>query len=184
MTVAEGLTGWSADVFQACRARSINLIATVPDGGLTPLLAAMEQANGVEVVTLTNEAEGVALTAGAWLGGRKAALFMQSSGVGNCINMLSLPAIMRTPCLMLVTMRGEWGEFNVWQTPMSRGVRPSLEGIGARVYHCDREDDVGPTFAAGADLAFNTGAAVAVLVGQRVIGAKNFRAAAGAGESR
>ena len=181
MSTAKNLTGWSKDVFDACRARGIDLIATVPDGGLTPILAAMEADENIDVVTLTNEAEGAALTSGAWLGGRKASLFMQSSGVGNCINMLSLPAMMRTPCLMLVTMRGEWGEFNIWQTPMSKGTRPALEAMGVRVYHCDREADVGPTFAAAADLAFNTGAAVAVLVGQRVIGTKDFRAAANDG---
>lgn len=169
-----GLTGWSADVFEACRARRIDLIATVPDGGLTPLLAAMERAPGVDVVTLSTEEEGVAVAVGAWLGGRRAALFMQSSGVGNCVNMLSLPAMTRAPLPILVTMRGEWGEFNAWQTPMGRAVRPSFEAMGVAVRHCADEADVGPTFEAMCDLAFNTGAAAATLVGQRVVGAKQF----------
>jgi hypothetical protein len=67
---------------------------------------------------LTTEEEGIALAAGAWLGGQRAVLLMQSSGVGNCINMLSLPVNCRMPFLTLVTMRGEWGEFNPWQVPM------------------------------------------------------------------
>ena len=78
---------------------------------------------------LTTEEEGIALAAGAWLGGQRSVLLMQSSGVGNCINMLSLSAICRFPLLMLVTMRGEWAEFNPWQVPMGRATQPALEAM-------------------------------------------------------
>ena len=69
-------------------------------------------------VVLTTEEEGVGLVAGAALGGERAALLMQSSGVGNCINMFSLLRNCGFAGLLLVTMRGEFGEFNPWQVPM------------------------------------------------------------------
>jgi sulfopyruvate decarboxylase TPP-binding subunit len=65
-------------------------------------------------VSLTTEEEGVAMLAGAWLGGQRGVLLLQSSGVGNCINMLALNQECRIPLLALVTMRGDWGEYNPW----------------------------------------------------------------------
>ena len=73
----------------------------------------------------------------------RAMIAMQSSGVGNCINALGLPTAFRAPCLMLVTMRGQWGEFNPWQVPMGqatqagaggrrRQVLPGRQGRGGR----------------------------------------------------
>ena len=69
------------------------------------------------------------MLAGAWLGGERGVLLLQSSGVGNCINMLSLPVICHMPLLMLVTMRGDWGEFNPWQIPMGQGTQAALEAM-------------------------------------------------------
>ena len=67
----------------------------------------------------TTEEEGVAAACGAWLGGQRSVLLMQSSGVGNCINMLSLPAICHMPLLMIVTMRGDWGESLTMSLPVA-----------------------------------------------------------------
>ena len=128
----------------------------------------------MRVVRLTTEEEGVALLAGAWLGGGKGVLLMQSSGVGNCINMLSLPINCRMPLLMLVTMRGEWGEFNPWQIPMGQSAPTVLEASGVIVYRADRIEDVVPTVEAALLLAFQSRRSVAVLLSQKLIGAKNF----------
>ncbi len=99
---------------------------------------------------------------------------LQSSGVGNCINALGYAATLRAPCLMLVTMRGQWGEFNPWQVTMGQATPGVFEAMGVKVFPVDRPDEVGETFAAAADLAFNGEFACAVLVGQRIIGAKGF----------
>ncbi|MEO1495287.1 MAG: phosphonopyruvate decarboxylase [Pseudomonadota bacterium] len=168
---------WSSDVFKAVRAREIATVATIPDGGLTRFLTRCRVDNDTRVVTLTTEEEGIGLTTGLWLGGARGMLALQSSGVGNCINALTLPAAMRAPCLMVVTMRGHWGEFNPWQVPMSRAARPALEAVGVTCMPVDRAEEVGETFAAAADMAFNTGTACAVLISQRVIGAKTFERA-------
>jgi sulfopyruvate decarboxylase alpha subunit len=165
---------WSADVFRAMQARNIATVCTVPDGGLTPLLRMVEAEPAMRLVTLSTEPEGIGIAAGCWLGGSRAMLAMQSSGVGNCINALGLPAALRAPCLMLVTMRGQWGEFNPWQVPMGQATRPALEAVGVRCFPVDRPEEVGETFAAAADLAFHSRVSAAVLVSQRIVGAKGF----------
>jgi len=165
---------WSLDVFRAIKARNITLVCTVPDGGLANLLALIEADGTIGLVTLSTEEEGIGIATGCWLGGGRAIIAMQSSGVGNCINALGLPLAYRAPCLMLVTMRGQWGEFNPWQVPMGQAARPTLEAMGVRCFPVEQPADVGETFAAAADLAFNSRTSAAVLVSQRIIGAKGF----------
>ncbi len=165
---------WSDDVFREMQARDIKTVCTIPDGGLTLLLQKVEADPGMRLVTLSTEEEGMGVVTGQWLGGTRAMIAMQSSGVGNCINALGIPVTMRTPCLMLVTMRGQWGEFNPWQVQMGSAVQPALEAVGVRCFPVDRADEIGEVFAAAADMAFNSTISAAVLVSQRVIGAKGF----------
>ncbi|HEU0059866.1 MAG TPA: thiamine pyrophosphate-binding protein [Hyphomicrobiaceae bacterium] len=169
-----GGSNWSEDVLRAMQAREIATVCTIPDGGLTQLLRLIEASGSARLVTLTTEEEGVGIATGCWLAGARAMLAMQSSGVGNCINALGLPAAFRAPCLLLVTMRGQWGEFNPWQVPMGQAVRPALEAVGVKCYLVDKPEEVGETFAAAADFAFNSRVSAAVLISQRVIGAKGF----------
>jgi sulfopyruvate decarboxylase alpha subunit len=125
-------------------------------------------------IPLTTEEEGIALAAGADLGGARAVLLMQSSGVGNCINLLSLTNGCRFPLLTLVSMRGDFGEGNAWQFAMGQAVEPVLKAMGVIVLRCDAPDDVVPTVSAALTMVFQSGQAVAVLLGQRLIGAKKF----------
>jgi sulfopyruvate decarboxylase alpha subunit len=168
------MSNWSEDVFREMKARKISVVCTVPDGGLTQLLKLTEADKAMRLVTLSIEQEGIGIATGCWLGGTRALIAMQSSGVGNCINALGLPTAFRAPCLMLVTMRGQWGEFNPWQVPMGQATKPALEAVGVKCFPVDRGEEVGETFAAAADLAFNSSVSAAVLVSQRVIGAKGF----------
>ena len=165
---------WSSDVYAAMQARDIATVCTIPDGGLTRLLQTCEADPATRVITLTTEEEGIGIATGLWLGGARAMIAMQSSGVGNCMNALGMPSVMRAPCLMLVTMRGQWGEFNPWQVPAGRAVPKLLDTMGVNVFAVDRAEEVGETFEAAADLAFNGGLSSAVLVSQRIIGAKGF----------
>jgi sulfopyruvate decarboxylase alpha subunit len=165
---------WSTDVFHAMQARHIATVCSVPDGGLTDLLRMIEADRAMRLVTLSIEQEGIGIATGCWLAGTRAMIAMQSSGVGNCINALGLPTAYRAPCLMLVTMRGQWGEFNPWQVPMGQATRPALEAVGVKCFPVDRPEEVGETFAAAADIAFNSRVSAAVLVSQRIIGAKGF----------
>src|SRR5258707_10337725 len=144
------------------------------DAGHPPLIILFTADPEVVSNVLTTEEEGVAIAAGAWLGGNRSVLLMQSSGVGNCINMLSLPAIGRFPLLLLVTMRGEWAEFNPWQVPMGRGAQAALEAIGMRVMRADTAEDLVDTVEAAAALAYEADQQIAVLIGQRLLGKKKW----------
>ena len=128
----------------------------------------------MRLVPLTTEEEGIAVLAGAWLGGQRGVLLMQSSGVGNCINMMSLARICRFPLLILVTMRGQWGEFNPWQVPMGQLTPKVLADANNLVFSIDDPDQASQAVAGAARMAFEGPAQAAVLIGQKVIGAKSF----------
>lgn len=165
---------WPAEVYRHVREKQIRLVANVPDAGLTRFLDLCRGDPATRVVTLSTEEEGIGLCLGAWLGGGRAMLCMQSSGVGNCVNALALPAVTGTPCLMLVTMRGGGGETNPWQKPMGRAVRPIFEELGVAYFDAMEPAAVGDMFARAADLAFEHGEPAAVVIAQRVIGVKRF----------
>src|SRR3954453_12460834 len=82
--------GWQGAVFRALKAGGVRQVAYVPDAGHAYAIRQAQQDPGIRDVLLTTEEEGVALAAGAWLGGERAVLLMQSSGVGNCVNTFSL----------------------------------------------------------------------------------------------
>ncbi|MFV0282003.1 MAG: thiamine pyrophosphate-binding protein [Rhodoblastus sp.] len=167
-------TDWRTDVFKILKRHDVGHIAYVPDAGHA---RAIELANAdpeMIPVVLTTEEEGVAYLAGAWLGGARGALLMQSSGVGNCINMLSLPHAARFPLLMVVTMRGDWAEFNPWQNSMGQATERALNLMGVLTWRADRAEDVEPLLHGAASMAFNGDCACAVLIGQRLIGEKQW----------
>lgn len=166
---------WSAQVFKTFKDADIAQVSYVPDAGHADLISACLADNHLKTTRLTTEEEGVALALGAWLGGERSVLLMQSSGVGNCINMLSVIQETRSPLLMLVTMRGEWGEFNPWQIPMGLGTAKALEDAGVIVYHVHEAGDLTETVYAASQIAFNAYRPAAVLIGQRVVGFKDWR---------
>ena len=165
---------WRDEIFAVLKAGGIAQIGYVPDAGHSRLIELVQADAGIRAVPLTSEEEGVALAAGAWLGGERAAILMQSSGVGNCVNMLSLAKNCRFPLLMLVTMRGEWAEFNPWQVPMGTKTQAALELMDVLVHRTERAEDAAATVAAALDIAFAGDQAVAVLLAQRLIGAKRW----------
>jgi sulfopyruvate decarboxylase alpha subunit len=165
---------WPDDVYRILVDNRVRLVAYVPDGGHARLINMCHQGNDIKPVVLTTEEEGVALLAGAWLGGDRGALLMQSSGVGNCINMLSLTYICRMPLLLLVTMRGQWGEFNPWQVPMGKNTNQALLAAGLLTFPVEDKERVKETVEAAAKMAFEGPTGAAVLLSQRILGAKTF----------
>ena len=162
---------WPHDIFAVLKSFDVRQIAYVPDGGHAALIRRVHADETLHAVTLTTEEEGVALRAGAWLGGQRGVLLMQSSGVGNCVNMLSLAKTCRFPFLALVTMRGEWGEFNPWQAPMGAATEQAFTMMDIRVLRARTSDEVRPTVQAAASMAFDAHLATAVLLSQELIGA-------------
>ncbi len=167
-------TLWPNEIFGVLKNTGVTQVAYVPDAGHSKLINLCHAEKSMRTVSLTTEEEGVAMLAGAWMGGARGVLLMQSSGVGNCINMLSLFQEYRLPLLMLVTMRGVWGEFNPCQVPMGGSTAAALETAGVIVHAAERADDVKDMVYASALLAFQTYRPVAVLIQQRVIGFKNW----------
>ena len=173
-TETQTRTGWQHDLYDLLRRHDITQFAYVPDAGHSILIDRSIADPGVHSIPLTTEEEGVALIAGADLGGARAVLLMQSSGVGNCINMLSLIKGARFPFLTLVSMRGDFGEGNPWQFPMGQATQPVLEAMGVICVRIEQPQDVIPAAGAALTMAFKSGQAGAVLLSQRLIGAKPF----------
>lgn len=165
---------WQDDLFDLLRRSNVTQFAYVPDAGHRILIDRSLADPGARSVALTTEEEGVALLAGADLGGARGVLLMQSSGAGNCVNMLSLIKAGRFPFLTLVSMRGDFGEGNPWQFPMGQAVQPVLEAMGVICLRVERPEEVVPTVSAALTMVFQSGHAVAVLLTQKLLGAKQF----------
>lgn len=165
---------WARIIYDALIAADVRQVTYVPDAGHARLIDLVRATPAINAMVLTTEEEGVAVAAGAWLGGERAALLMQSSGVGNCVNMLSLIASCRLPFLTVVTMRGEWAEFNPWQTPMGRATPEAFQIMGVRVMRVDRLEELAEVMAAATAMVFDGEQAIAVLLSQRLLGRKTW----------
>ena len=165
---------WQQDIFQVIKSSGIQLIGYVPDAGHATLIDNAKKDKNVHDVVMTTEEEGIPMCAGAWLGGMRSVLLMQSSGVGNCINMLSLQRTARFPMVIIVTMRGEYAEFNPWQIPMGSTTQAALELCGFKVERVEHENDAAQTVQAAIDFAYNSNVGVAVLLSQKLIGRKEW----------
>ncbi len=165
---------WRDQVFETLQHNRIEQVVYVPDAGHSRLIARAHAEPGMRAYPLSTEEEGVAAVCGAWLGGQRSVLLMQSSGVGNCVNMLSLMSNCRFPLVTLVTMRGEWAEFNPWQVPMGRGTPAAFELMGVQVRRVDDSAVAADEVQAAIDDAYGADQAIAVLFSQRLLGRKKW----------
>lgn len=165
---------WRDAVYEVFRAHAVRQVVYVPDSGHSRLIDRCHADPGMHAVVLTTEEEGVAQLAGAWLGGDRGVMLMQSSGVGNCVNMFSLLTACRLPFVMLVTMRGEWGEFNPWQVHMGQATPEVLKLSGLVVHRAEDPADVAEAVDSALRIAYDGSQGVAVLLSQRLIGRKDF----------
>ncbi|HET9716852.1 MAG TPA: thiamine pyrophosphate-binding protein [Pseudolabrys sp.] len=163
---------WPDRLFETIKRGGLRQVGYVPDAGHARLIERCRSDDEIRDVVLTSEEEGVAMAAGAWLGGQRAALLMQSSGLGNCVNMLSLARTCRFPLLMLITMRGEWEEFNPWQVPMGSIVDPVLRLCEAEIFRVDAPDEVAGAAERAMQQAFGGERIVALILSQQLIGRK------------
>ncbi|MEZ5229397.1 MAG: thiamine pyrophosphate-binding protein [Acidimicrobiales bacterium] len=167
-------TDWPADLHALLRRAGVRHVSYVPDAGHASLIDRCLADAEITTNVLTTEEEGIAIATGCWLGGTRSVLLMQSSGVGNCINMLSLPVMARVPLLMLVTMRGEWAEFNPWQVPMGSATQEVLEAMGITVLRAESAVDVIDMVEQATTMAYDGDQQIAVLFSQRLLGAKKW----------
>jgi sulfopyruvate decarboxylase alpha subunit len=172
--ITKSTLDWPDAIYAQFRRSGIRQVGYVPDAGHSRLIELCVKDPDIHDVVLTTEEEGVGLVAGAALGGQRAALLMQSSGVGNCINTFSLLRNCGFPCLVLITMRGEFAEFNPWQVPMGSITEASLKLCGFLTYRVEDAADVDDIVGAGCDMAFSGDQAVAIILSQRLIGRKEW----------
>jgi sulfopyruvate decarboxylase alpha subunit len=166
---------WPDQIFAKLREADIRQVTYVPDAGHARLIELCHAEPGMKTTVLTTEEEGIGVLSGAWLGGERGVLLMQSSGVGNCINTLSLARVCGFPLLMIVTMRGDWGEVNPWQVPMGQITASNLRLVGAVVYEVADPAMAAASVEAAGRIAFNGNLIAAVLLSQRMLGTKLFQ---------
>ena len=166
---------WPAEVHRELAAAGVRVVGYVPDAGHKRLIELCQADKTMRAVPLTTEEEGIGLACGAWLGGEKSVLLMQSSGVGNLINVLGMVSVCRFPLVMVITMRGQQGEFNPWQVPMGEGSARVLDTMGVSVRQAGEPQAVAAHVRLALTRAFEGGAAEAVLIAQSVIGIKTFQ---------
>jgi sulfopyruvate decarboxylase TPP-binding subunit len=145
---------WPEQIFQKLREADIRQVTYVPDAGHARLIELCHAEPVMKTTVLTTE-EGIGVLSGAWLGGERGVLLMQSSGVDNCINTLSLARVCGFPLLMIVTMRGDWGEVNPWQVPMGQITASNMRLAGAVVYEVIDLNLAAASVEAAARIAFN-----------------------------
>ena len=165
---------WPDEIYRILRDWDVTQFSYVPDAGHTVLINRSLEDPEVHSVALTSEEEGVAMLAGAHLGGARGVVLMQSSGVGNCVNMFSFVQNGQFPMLILVSMRGDFGEGNPWQMPMGQATQPILEACGFICMRVEQPAEVASALQAACTMVYQAGQAVAVLLTQRLIGAKAF----------
>ena len=166
---------WPAEIHRELRAAAIKVVGYVPDAGHKRLIQLCQADRRMRAVVLTTEEEGIGLVSGAWLGGEKSVLLMQSSGVGNLVNVLGMVKVCRFPLVMIVTMRGEQGEFNPWQVPMGENTARVLEAMSVTVRQAGEPQSIAADVRAALELAYESQSAQAVLIAQRVVGIKSFQ---------
>jgi len=163
------------EIHAALVAARVRVVGYVPDAGHKRLLELCHADRRLRAVPLTTEEDGIGLAAGAWLGGQRSVLLMQSSGVGNIVNVLGMVKVCRFPLAMIVTMRGEAGEFNPWQVPMGEGTPAVLETMGVSVKRANTVEEISALVREVLQSVFKNNSAEAVLISQRVIGIKSFQ---------
>jgi sulfopyruvate decarboxylase TPP-binding subunit len=135
---------WSEAFLDTLKDNEVRLVTYVPDNVLTPLIAGAVSDNYFISVGATREDEALGLVSGAWMGGMRGVVMMQTSGFGVIPNALaSLVLPYQIPAILVVSERGTMGEFNIGQALVSRTTRPTLDSL-AVTHHTLTDADTMP----------------------------------------
>ena len=165
---------WPEQIFEKLLTAGISILSFIPDAGNTRLVDLAEKNNNIKTVLLTTEEEGIAICAGADLVGKKGVVCMQSSGVGNCPNFLSLVKAGKFPIFIIISMRGDYGEQNPWQYPMGQAVEPILKAMGVLPFWVNQKSDLSGATDAALSAVFKSGQSAGLILSQKFLGAKPF----------
>jgi sulfopyruvate decarboxylase alpha subunit len=167
-------TSWRDDILTAFKQHEIRLIAHVSDSVLAPILRLIEADPYFQVVTLTREEEGIGILTGAYLGGVRGALLLQSSGFGNTLNALgSLALPYQIPFVILLSPRGYLLEHNIVQLAWGKAVPKTIDALDMQLFEINAPDEVGYVVDHGAHHAFVTRRPVVLSITSRLTGGKD-----------
>lgn len=167
---------WSAVMAESLKANGYEMVAYVPDEVADRLLRLLHQDGSFTMVSATREEEALAVLCGGFLGGKRGALVMQGSGLGNSINALCGLAIgYQIPFLIVISERGRLGEFNAVQVPLGRAAPRILDALGIQAFWIDRAEDIPPTVEGATKLAFGGSLPVALVLSTTLSGGKTWR---------
>ncbi|MFI5012453.1 MAG: thiamine pyrophosphate-binding protein [Hyphomicrobiales bacterium] len=134
---------WHVVILEVLKANHVRLVTYVPDRVLTPLIDAIRKDAFFTAFVTTREEEAVGIVTGAWMGGMRGAVLMQTSGFATLPNALaSLAVPCQIPLLMFVSERGTLGEFNLGQALVCRTMRPVLVALGIESHTITRLDEL------------------------------------------
>lgn len=134
---------WHEVLVKVLKANRIKLVTYVPDRVLTPLIRAVHADDYFTVISPAREEEAVGIVAGAWMGGTRGIVLMQTSGFATLPNVLaSLAVPYQIPVLMVVSERGTLGEFNIGQAMVCRTMRPVLDSLSIENHTITRLEEL------------------------------------------
>jgi sulfopyruvate decarboxylase alpha subunit len=165
---------WPRKIVAALKANDVRSISFIPDSVIDRILKVAEKDPYFHFTTLAREEEGIGIITGEYLGGRYGVLMMQSAGLGNCVNALASLAIpYQIPFLMLISQRGELGEFNACHVVLGKALRNILEALGVQHYTVNREDEMETVLNGAIKTAYTCDQPVAVILSTALVGWKD-----------
>ncbi|GLH79352.1 hypothetical protein SSBR45G_42610 [Bradyrhizobium sp. SSBR45G] len=167
--------GWHDIILRSFKRNEIGLVPYVPDRVLTPLIQGLHDDPFFTTFATAREEEAVGILTGAWMGGRRGALLMQTSGFATLPNVLaSLVVPCQIPLIMVVSERGTLGEFNYGQSLVCRTMRPVLDALAMEHHTMTRLDELEFTVDRSIKQAVATQAPVALILSPLLTGGKVF----------
>ena len=166
---------WYEIVQTTLKRNDVKLVAYVPDKVFTPLIKNLHADTDFLTFATAREEEALGILSGAWMGGRRGAVLMQTSGFGTVPNALaSLVVPYQIPAIMFVSERGTLGEFNYGQSLVCRTMRPVLDSLAMEHHTVTRLDEFEFICDRSIKQALTTQAPVALILSPLLTGGKVF----------
>ncbi|MEI9806274.1 MAG: thiamine pyrophosphate-binding protein [Pseudolabrys sp.] len=176
-TDAPARAGWHEIVLDTLKSNNVKLVVYVPDRVFTPLIKAIHADPFFTTFVCTREEEAIGIVTGAWMGGMRAAVLMQTSGFATIPNALaSLVVPSQIPALIFVSERGTLGEFNLGQAMVCKTMRPVLDSLGMETHTITRHDELAFIVDRSIKQAVATQAPVTFILSPLLTGGKVFAA--------
>jgi len=168
---------WHEIIQATLKANGVKLAVYVPDRVFTPLIKSLHADKDFITFACAREEEALGIVTGAWMGGMRGAVLMQTSGFGTIPNALaSLVVPSQIPALIFVSERGTLGEFNLGQAMVCKTMRPVLDSLAVENHTITRLDELGFIVDRSIKQAVATQAPVTFILSPLLTGGKVFAA--------